>query len=55
MSLVESAAAKLGENPPGFVGSIGTVFSESSQRAAFEIKSVGGVTLVAKAHLSRES
>ena len=38
MSLVESAAARLGEDPPGFVGSIGTVFSESAQRAAFEIR-----------------
>jgi hypothetical protein len=55
MSLVESAAARLGEDPPGFVGSIGTVFSESAQRAAFEITSARGVTLVAKAHLSRES
>jgi hypothetical protein len=55
MSLVESAAARLGKDPPGFVGSIGTVFSESAQRAAFEITSARGVTLVAKAHLSRES
>jgi hypothetical protein len=55
MSLVESAAARLGEDPPGFVGSVGTVFSESAQRAAFEITSARGVTLVAKAHLSRES
>jgi hypothetical protein len=55
MSLVESAAARLGEDPPGFVGSIGTVFSESAQRAAFEITGARGVTLVAKAHLSRES
>jgi hypothetical protein len=55
MSLVESAAARLRANPPGFVGSIGTVFSESAQRAAFEITSARGVTLVAKAHLSRES
>ena len=37
----------------GFVGSIGTVFSQSSERAAFEITSAGGVTLVAKAYLSR--
>jgi hypothetical protein len=55
MSLVESAAARLGEDPPGFVGSIGTVFSESAQRAAFEITSARDVTLVAKVHLSRES
>ena len=55
MSLVEMAAAQLCEKPPGFVGSIGTVFSESSQRAAFEITNVEGVTLVAKAYLSRES
>ncbi len=55
MSLVESAAARLRERPPGFVGSVGTVFSESSERAAFEITSARGVTLVAKAHLSRES
>ena len=55
MSLVESAVARLGKDPPGFVGSIGTVFSESAQRAAFEITSARGVTLVAKAHLSRES
>jgi hypothetical protein len=55
MSLVESAAARLREDPPGFVGSIGTAFSESSRRAAFEITSVHGVTLVAKVHMSRES
>ena len=55
MSLVESAAARLSEAPPRFVGSIGTVFSESAQRAAFEITSARGVTLMAKAHLSRES
>jgi hypothetical protein len=55
MSLVESAAARLGEDPPGFVGSIDTVFSESAQRAAFEITSARGVKLVAKAQLSRES
>ena len=55
MSLVELAAARLREKPPGFVGSIGTVFSPSSERAAFEITNAGGVTLVAKAYLSRES
>lgn len=55
MSLVEIAAARLREKPPGFVGSIGTVFSQSSERAAFEITSAEGVTLVAKAYLSRES
>jgi len=31
MSLVEMAAAQLREKPPGFVGSIATMFSESSQ------------------------